>query len=81
MEDVVEAPAGGKAVIWINSLQPPDSQEHSDWRAEGKEGLRLEDQLRVVDGYLQDEAGQTVNTKSNSPETTIYYIIKRTEDV
>lgn len=53
MEDVVEAAAGGEAVVWVDPLQASDSQEHSDGRAESKEGLGVEVELWVVNRYLQ----------------------------
>lgn len=53
--DVIEALAGGEGVVGIDMFQPTDSQEHSNWRAKSKKGLRLEGQLRVVNGYLGRE--------------------------
>lgn len=52
MEDVVEAFAGGEAVFGVDPLQAAHSEEHSYRRAQGKEGLWLEGQLRVHDGHL-----------------------------
>lgn len=52
MEDVVEAAAGGEAVIGVDPLQASDGQEHSDGRAESKEGLGAEAELRVINRDL-----------------------------
>lgn len=56
MKDMEEPFAGRQAVVWINLLHSSDGEEHPDWGAEGKEDLRLVDQLRVV---CRDLAGSS----------------------
>lgn len=55
MEDVVEAAAGGEAVVGVDPLQAPDGQEHSNRRAEGKESLGVEAELWVINRHLQEK--------------------------
>lgn len=47
MEDVIEATAGGEAVVGVDPLQASDSQEHSNRRTKGKEGLGMKAELGV----------------------------------
>lgn len=53
MKDVVEAAAGGEAVVGVDPLQASYSQEHSNRRAKGKECLGVEAELGVINRYLE----------------------------
>lgn len=63
MEDVVEAAAGGEAVVGVNPLQASDGQEHSNRRAEGKEGPGVEAELWVINRYLQEREKKKKNNR------------------
>lgn len=53
VEDVVESAAGGKVVVRVDSLQATDGEKHSNGRTKCEKGLRVEHQLRVIDGDLK----------------------------
>lgn len=55
--DIVKALAGWEGVVWIDAFKPADGQEHSNGRAKCKKRLRVECQLRVINGYLGREGG------------------------
>ncbi len=55
--DVVKALAGWERVVGIDVFKPTNGQEHSNGRAKSKKRLRLESQLRVINGYLWREGG------------------------
>lgn len=42
MVNIEETFAGREAVVLIDPVHTADSEEHADWRAQGKENLRLE---------------------------------------
>lgn len=54
--DVIKTLACWECVIGIDVFKPTNSQEHSNGRTKGKKRLRVESQLWVINGYLQQES-------------------------
>lgn len=75
MEDVVEAAAGGEAVVGVNPLQASDGQEHSNRRAEGKEGPGVEAELWVINRYLQERGKKTGSFITQRAWDWVWYLV------